>query len=255
MDASASDRRRPPLRGTARVVAGGLTVWACAQLAGSTLARNAIAALAVQAAIAEWGTNWMGQTWSEGPASARARAVGRRVAYGVACGLGLASACAAAAAMGGARRGSPSEIAVEPMFVGLVVAVLGAVRDELVLRGVVLRATEELGPAWVRLGVCGAAAAAARFGHEGAIGLALLDEALRGVALGALWLGDRGAWRAVAANAAWTWASGSILHGAWSDTRATGGSSASDLAARVVLVAAALAASVWALRLSGPKPA
>jgi hypothetical protein len=108
---------------------------------------------------------------------------------------------------------------VELLAVGLFASALAAVRDELVLRGFVLRATRGLLPTWVCLVVCGAAAAAARFGVEGGSLVALAAEALRGIALGALWTRDRGAWMAFGANASWMWTLGSLTHGGLLDVR------------------------------------
>jgi hypothetical protein len=128
--------------------------------------------------------------------------------------------------------------------VGLFVAAMGAVRDELLLRGVVVRASRLL-PVGATLIACGLAAAAARLGMDGAVTLALIPEALRGTALGALWIRDRGAWMACGANAAWTWTLGPVLGGNLLDIRfaSEGGSGRSAIA---VLAVASLAACVWA---------
>src|SRR5208283_215789 len=108
---------------------------------------------------------------------------------------------------------------IELLGVGLFASTLAAVRDELLLRGFVLRATRGLLPTWVCLLVCGAAAAAARFGVDGGSPVSLAVEGLRGIALGAFWVGDRGAWTAFAANASWMWTLGSLAHGGLFDVR------------------------------------
>jgi hypothetical protein len=105
-------------------------------------------------------------------------------------------------------------------------------------------------PVWVALVACGLAAAGARLGTEGALTSALAPEALRGVALGALWVRDRGVWMAFAANTAWTWPMGSLLGGALLDLRFTGRAGADSGAAVAVLAAGAVAASFYAFRAS-----
>jgi len=139
---------------------------------------------------------------------------------------------------------APGEPAIGALLVGLFVAALGAVRDELLLRGVVLRATRLL-PVGGTLVACGLAAAAARLGTDGAITLALVPEALRGAALGAIWVRDRGAWMACAANAAWIWTMGPVLGGNLLDVRFTGEATTGP-ASIVVLAVASLLAALWA---------
>jgi hypothetical protein len=107
-------------------------------------------------------------------------------------------------------------------------------------------------PTWVALLACGAAEAAARFGTGHAGGLALLVDALRGIALGAVWTRDRGAWMACAANATWAWTLGSATRGAVFDIRFAIEPEAGLPA--LAVTAAALAAAVWALHRSGPRP-
>ena len=141
----------------------------------------------------------------------------------------------------------PSSLRSGSLAVGLVVSALSAVRDELFFRGVVLRATRGLLPAWAALAACGAASAAGRFGAEGVIGLPLLVEALRGVALGSLWIRDRGAWMAIGASAAWAWSLQSLVSGGLVDVRFPTPSDAGIPALVSVSVAAALAL-VWAAR-------
>jgi len=231
-----------------KTAAWGLVFWAGAQLAAFVVARNGMAAVAVQAAIAEWGAGRVGVTWSDPlvamPSwSVVARRAGRGAAMGA---MAAALVVVVALAMHGARLlpGMPEAGAV---VVGLLVSALAAVRDELLLRGVVLRATREILPAWATLLACGAVAAAARWGVGGTIGLALAVEGLRAVALGALWLRDRGAWMAWGANAAWMWGLGSLTHGGLLDVRFVAEPEA-GVAALLVVALAAAGAAFWALR-------
>ncbi len=238
----------PTLREAWKVAGWGLAFWAGAQLASAVLARNATALVAVQAVLAEWGAGRVGISWSDPLAPLPTwKQLARRAGRGVALGGAVAALVVAAAlATGGAAtaRSSPS---VGLLAVGLVVAVLTAVRDELLLRGIVLRATRALLPWWAALLACGAAAAAARFGVDGAVGLALGVEALRGVALGAVWVRDRGAWMAVGASTAWRWGLESLAHGGLFDVRFAAEADAS-LQALGVLALAAAAAVVWSRR-------
>jgi hypothetical protein len=237
----------PSLADSAKVVVWGLVFWGGVQLAAAGLERNAVAMVVVQAGLAEWGAGRMGISWSDPRADAPSRwAIGKRAGVGAALGAGAAALVAALAiGLGDAVvvAGSP---ATGALLVGLLVAAMGAVRDELLLRGVVLRATRLL-PVGATLIACGLAAAAARLGMDGAVSLALIAEALRGTALGALWIRDRGAWMACSANAAWTWTLGPVLGGSLLDVRfaTEGGSGRSAIA---VLAVASMAACVWAVR-------
>jgi hypothetical protein len=147
------------------------------------------------------------------------KSIARRAGIGAAMGAGAAAVLVLFALVTRAANLAPSLPAPGSLVVGLVVWGLAAVRDELFLRGLVLRATRGLLPPWAALAACGAAAAAARFGVEGALGMAVLVEGLRGVALGAIWIRDRGAWMAVGANAAWSWSLQSVVRGGLLDLR------------------------------------
>jgi len=81
----------------------------------------------------------------------------------------------------------------------------------------------------------------------GVLGLGLLVEAMRGIALGGLWLADRGAWMAVGASAAWSWTLGALVRGGLVDVRFAAAGDASA-AALIVAGAAAVAAVLWARR-------
>lgn len=240
----------PSLADSAKVVVWGLIFWAGVQLTAAGLERNAVAMVVVQAGLAEWGAGRMAIPWSDPRAEAPSGwTIGRRAGIGAALGAGSAALVAALAI--GLREavavaGSP---ATGALLVGLFVAVMGAVRDELLLRGVVVRATRLL-PVGATLIACGLAAAAARLGMDGAVTLALIPEALRGTALGALWIRDRGAWMACGANAAWTWTLGPVLGGNLLDVRFAS-ESGSGRSAIAVLLVVSLAACVWA---AGKRP-
>jgi hypothetical protein len=202
------------------VVGWGLVLWAGVQLGAVIFSRNATAAVAVQAVLAEWGAGRIAIPWSDPNAPVPSwNAIGARAGRGAAIGILAAAVGVGVALLAHAASLASGPPSVGLLAVGLVVSVLGAVRDELLLRGVVLRATRGPLPTWAALVVCGAAAAAARFGMEGVIGVVLAGEAVKGAALGAIWVKDRGAWMAVAANTAWTWTIGSVVGGGLLDVR------------------------------------
>ena len=203
-----------------RVVGWALVFWGASQLAGAVFSNNATALVAVQAALAEWGAGRIGITWSD-PLAAMpsSKTLARRMGLGAAMGAAAAAAVVVLAMVTGGAAMAPASPGFGSLAVGLVVAVLASVRDELFLRGAVLRATRGLLPAWASLAACGAAAAAARYGAEGVFDLSLLVAGLRGVALGSIWVRDRGAWMAVGASAAWAWSLQSLVHGGLLDLR------------------------------------
>ena len=205
----------------AKVAGGGLALWAGMQLAGVVLERKVVASALVQAVLAEWAAGHLGIAWSDPLGAApSSRDVLHRAARGAGYGAAAALAVIAAAV---AIRQATATFADSPSFetlgVGLIVSMLAAVRDELILRGVVLRTTRGLAPRWMALLACGICAAAARHGTDWVIGMPLAAEALRGMALAALWVHDRGVWMAWAANASWMWTLGSLGHGGLLDVR------------------------------------
>ena len=236
----------PTLRDAAKVVGWGLLFWAAVQFASIPFARSAVALVAVQALLAEWCAGRLGIPWSDplAPLPTRQQVAGR-VARGAAAG-GAAAVVVLALVILVLRRSQPAEGSLAPtaLAISLVVTLLKAARDELLLRGIVLRATRGLLPWWVSLAATGACAAAAQFGLQGVLSLGLAAEAMRAVALGALWLRDRGAWMAVAANAMWTW---TLAAGGVVDLRFLGGGDASVAGLAVTTVAAVIAVA-WASR-------
>jgi len=251
-----SDRgpKTTALREAATIAGWTMLFWCGSQLAGTWLERSATMAVAVQTAIAEWFAGKLGIPWSNPNAPLpNVRQVATRIGRGSALGGASAGLVVAVALVAHGAVIARSQPAVGAVVLGLLLAALSAVRDELFLRGAVLRLARGLLPAWVGLLACGAAEAAARFGTGDAGGLALLVDALRGTALGAVWTRDRGAWMACAANATWTWTLGSATRGAPFDIRFATEPEA-GLPALAVAAAAALAASVWALRRSEHEP-
>ncbi len=230
-----------------------LGAWAAMQVAALVLTRNALALLVVQATIAEWGAGKLAVTWSDPLAPPPAvSAVARR--FGLGAAWGFAGAACVAGVGWAARQASigPATPAVGALLLGAVPALLGAVRDELLLRGMVLRIGRSLlGPVGAIV-LCGCCAAAARAGAAELTVLAVCVEGFRGIALALVWNRDRGAWMALGANAAWTWALDSLLRGGLVDVRMAVEPGASAAALVVVIAFGALAARWgWA---SVPKP-
>jgi len=239
--------RRSPVAEASRLVTTGLLFWAGAQLASTVLDRSETAAVAVQAAIAEWGGGTMGLSWSDPLKPAPSwRSLRARIARGMGLGLAVAGLVVGAALATRAAAVTHATPSVSALVVGLVVGALSAVRDELLLRGFVLHATRGLLGTPAAIAVCGGTAAAARLGLDGAWTVALLSEALRGIALGAIWVRDRGAWMAIAASAVWTWTLGPLTHGGLLDVRFVKEPDATAPAVAVLVVTAG-AAFAWAV--------
>jgi membrane protease YdiL (CAAX protease family) len=236
---------------TGKVVGWGLVFYAGVQLAGFFLASNDLGAAAVQAALSEWGAGRVGIAWSDPLAKVPTwGAIARRAGSGAALGFGagvLALVVLLVTHGATLARGTP---ALGSLAIGLLVSVLWAVRDELLLRGFVLRALGGWPSPAVCAVVCGVAGAAAELGAEGASPqpIAIAVAGVLGVAFAALWQRDRGAWMAVAAHASWLFTTRKLSHGAFLDVHfaptAWGGGDAEmagSSAALVVVAALALA--------------
>jgi hypothetical protein len=239
-------------RDQAKVVLWTLGLWGSVQLAGLIFAHSQSGGLAVEAVIAEMGAGYVGIAWSDPEAPIpRWTAIARRAGSGAGLGVAMAALMVVVGLAAHTAIVVAAPAALVTLALGFGLAALGAVRDELLLRGMVLRATRSL-PAWGGLLVCGAAAAAARFGLDGVLSLAMAADAARGIAFGALWRRDRGAWMPWGANTAWTWATGPASHGGVIDVRFAA-EPVADAPTLALLAIGALAASIWALRDHGPK--
>lgn len=204
-DAIASDR--------ARVLAVGVGAFAASQLATRLLAQSPMAALLVQAIIAETAMGRLGVAWSDpalDPAHAR---VAARAARGAALGLGAGAALALFSWMAGAAtlaRSAPLAIAV---LLGLVTAAIGAAAHELFLRGLVLRAFVRADGDTFKLFACASVAAAYASSAGPVHPIAVVSAAALAVASAALWLFDGGAWLPWSARTAWLWTTETLLRG------------------------------------------
>src|ERR1700734_3572306 len=81
----------PTLKDATKVACWGLLFWGAVQFAAIVLARNATAAVAVQAALAEWGAGRLAIAWSDPLAPIPAwQQIGKRFGRGAALGGGVA---------------------------------------------------------------------------------------------------------------------------------------------------------------------
>jgi len=248
------------LRDAARVVFWGLVLYGGAALVGAKLSSRSVGALAVQMVLAEWGAGRLGVSWSD-PAKdiPTAGAIARRIGRGALLGLGVAVfivlvALATRGLVAHSNSPSPSELGI-----ALFMACLIAARDELLLRGIPLRALRHACPPVLLVLVAGGAAAAAQYGVLSVSGAAqpveLAVSALLGVVFASLWLVDRGGWLAFGAHATWVFATGAVIRGGILDLRPTlgawgGGDSglSGSLVLAIGLIPVALVAMTWSRR-------
>lgn len=207
------------LRDRARVVLWGVAIVGAIQVAGAYLAQRHAAAVVVQLIAAEFGTGQLGVAWSDPLAAVpTGMMIARRALRGVALGAAAAVVLLGASVLFHASDFALGTFGVAPIVVGLVASAATGARDELVLRGLVLRALGPRATLRTKVAVCAAAGVAWRFGIQpGAPWPALAFSGLAGAALAALWIRDRGAWLAVGANAAFTFTTGTLAQGALLD--------------------------------------
>jgi membrane protease YdiL (CAAX protease family) len=214
------------LRDSAKVIAWGLALYGAVEFVGIRLSAKAMGALAAQLVIAEWGAGRLAVAWSDPSAPPPTfGSIARRAAKGAATGTFAASLVVAFALATGAMTAHPNRPEPSELAIGLMSAALVAARDELLLRGVVIRAFRHACPPGVLLAICGGAAAAAEYGTLGAPSDVtvprLVVAGLLGVGFAALWLRDRGAWMAFGAHTAWSLATGAAIGGGLFDVRAS----------------------------------
>jgi hypothetical protein len=209
------------MRATARAALGGTLTYAAARFVGAYLDQYAVAAAVVQAVIAEYGAGRMGIAWSDPLAPVpTTKEIAKRALRGASMGLAAALVALGVALGTKAATLAPNTPDLTVALVNLVPPLALAARDELLLRGVVLRVLPRPTVVWIKLAVCGLASAAATYGEGLTSPAPLAAAVLGGVAYGALWLKDRGAWLAWGAHAAFLWASSTLARGALVDVRA-----------------------------------
>jgi membrane protease YdiL (CAAX protease family) len=253
------------LRDVAKVVGWGLLLYGAVLLIGAKLSTRSVGSLVLQLLVAEWGAGRLAVSWSDPmrpppPWGDLARRVGGGAAAGV------SAACVAVVFAVSTRALSVHANAPEPtqLGLGLFVAALSAARDELLLRGIPLRAFRRACPPFALLLVCGGASAAAEYGAmtaaQDALGAHVLIAGLTGIIFAALWMRDRGGWFAVGAHMGWTFATGGLIRGGLLDLRSSSGAwgggdagFAGSFAVTAALVPMAAIALGWFSRHGLPK--
>jgi hypothetical protein len=235
-----------------RVAAWGLALYTLTRIIGVVFASASMASAVGQAIAAEWGAGRLGVTWSDPHEKLpTTRQIARRALLGAACGVGAAAALVifAAATRAALVEKIDGSTPWSLVALGLVTAALMAMRDELLLHGITLRALAPLRSPVARSLACGVTSAAAALGDPTATWRLAMVHFLVGTALGALWVRDRGAWMAWGAHAAWLFVVGTVFGGGVAQTRVAdtpwGGSDAGILggsAAVLVLVPITLVA-------------
>jgi hypothetical protein len=229
----------------ARTAAWGLAIYSATRLLSVALASASMAAAVAQAIAAEWGAGRLGVTWSD-PHDPLPTPVtmARRAAVGAAYGAGLALLLAVfAAATGAVHLERAASTPISLIAIGLVTSALLAIRDEIVLHGITLRALVSVPSPIARALACGVTSAAAALGEPTATPRAAIASFLLGTAFGSLWIRDRGAWMAWGAHTAWLFVTGSLLGGGVAEMRTAtsswGGADAGILGGTAAIVALA----------------
>jgi hypothetical protein len=230
-------------RAAVRTAAWGLVLYTATRLIGMVAASTSMAAAVAQAVAAEYGAGRLGVAWSD-PLQPLPNAgqMARRASIGAALGAGAAAVLALLAfATRAAIFDKPESTSWSIIAVGLVTAALTAMRDELLLHGVTLRALSSVEAAIPRALACGVTSAAASLGEPTTTPILAGAHFLLGTAFGSLWVRDRGAWMPWGAHFAFLFVTGTILGGGAFQMRnamnAWGGSEAGILGGTVALVA------------------
>ena len=254
--ASARGVAPPSVKDTARIVTWALFFYGGAQLLGSLLARASLGAVAVQAALAEWGAGRLAIAWSDPVAPAPTwRTMARRAGAGAALGFAAGAFVVVFVLVTRAATLAKTAPLLGQLAIGLLMAALTAMRDELLLRGFVLRALSGWPSWWGALLVCGLGGAAAQLGIEGSTAVEIALAGVTAVAFAAIWQRDRGAWMAVGAHTAWLFTAGTVIRGGLLDVRFAptvwgGGDEGlrGSVAGLIATAIAVVAAVAWARR-------
>ncbi len=219
------------LRDRARVVGWGVVLFAVVQLIGAFMAQNHTGAIVAQVVVAELGTGWLGVTWSDPLAPMpTAMAMAKRAMRGAGYGLATAVVLLGASVLFRVAKVASGSASAAPIVMGLAMSAFTAARDELLLRGLPLRALGPRAAIATRLVVCGLAAGAFRFGVGPTSWASIVFAGLAGTALGALWIVDRGLWLPWGANATFVFVTGTLAQGTVLDVSTPKGLDASAVA-------------------------
>ncbi len=244
----------PASRGPVYHAAWGLGVYAVTKLAAALISSASMAAIVAQAVLAEWGLGRIGVTWSDPNDPVPSNGViARRALTGAAIGVGLSALVLGLLFVTKGAIFGRGDAPLALLAIGLLSSGFAAMRDELLLRGLVLRVVDPIATRAPKLVACAVTGAAAAASEPGANVRTIAVGMLLGVVFGALWLRDRGAWLPWGAHAALTFVTGTLARGGVLDARvaqsAWGGGDAGVLggaAAVAALAPAALIALYWA---------
>jgi membrane protease YdiL (CAAX protease family) len=212
----ASDRRTDS---AASLVGWTLVAYGATLLVATLLGSNASGAAAIQVVVAEFAAGRLAVTWSDPLAPAPTWVVvARRLGQGLAEGVAIAVVIVVVALVTRVATLHAARASVAGLAMGVTVAALAAIRDELVLRGMVLRAFAAASPPW-GIVICALAAAAARAGSDGASAIELASAGAFGAVMAGAWMRDRGAWLAIGAHLAFRLVLGPLTRGELVDVR------------------------------------
>jgi membrane protease YdiL (CAAX protease family) len=189
------------------VVFIGLATFAVIQVIAAVFATNATGTVVLQALAAEIGAGRAGVTWSRW----REPPPLRRALTGAALGFGFAGVLLlAGVASGSLTLEVGSNPSLVSLLLGAALAAATAVRDELLLRGIVVSTLRDRVPRaglFAAAGLASVAAASPTSVPDAVTAIAL------GVAYAGLWTIEGGAFMAVAAHASIAFATGALLAG------------------------------------------
>jgi hypothetical protein len=208
-----------------RVAFWGVGIYAAARIGALLLQSMSMPAAVAQAVIAEWGTGRLGVSWSD-PAQPvpTTGIIARRAGIGAAVGVIAAAVVVGFLATTRAVILERSTPAVSAIIVALVTAGFYAMRDELLLHGLVVRALVTVESPILKVLACGLTSAAAAYGELGVVApLPIAVQGLLGIVFGALWVRDRGAWPAWGAHTAWLFATSFLMQGGIFEARVFAG--------------------------------
>ena len=155
------------------------------------------------------------------PAGPTTGAIARRAGLGAAVGLVAAAVVVGFLATTRAVILERSAPAASMLVVGLVTAGLYAMRDELLLHGLVMRVARQrrgASPQGARLRAH-VGRRRVRRGRRRRLRMAIAAQGLLGIVFGSLWVRDRGAWPAWGAHTAWLFGTGLLMQGGLFEAR------------------------------------
>ena len=230
-----------------------MVVYAGVQVLGRIFQNNATGALGAQFVLAEFGLGKLGVAWSDPLAPMpTTKDIFARSLRGARYGATVAAAVIVAGLLSRQLTRASTSPSIAPLVLGILISAAAAARDELLLRGLPLRALQSLRTNLGTRADIGALVVVGMAGASAALGADVVHPAnvvfsgVSAVALGGLWLRDRGAWLAWSANMAFTFVTGPLVRGGVTDLRTQDGDLRSTVSALAVTSCFALL-SAWPL--------